>query len=104
MPGFILTQSATVFCQHAGMAQPTSFDARVQLGGSPVVTQASMYQISGCALSSSGNPCVTASFVTSATRVTAGGVPVLLQDSQAVCIPNGTGVIILVTQPRVSAQ
>jgi hypothetical protein len=32
-----------------------------------------------------------------ALRVFAGGVPVLLQDSQATCIPNGTPVNIIVT-------
>ncbi len=91
-------------CKHGGTAQPTSVESRVQVDRSPVVTQAATYQISGCALSSSGNPCVTGNFVTAATRVLAGGVPILLQDSQAVCVPNGTGVTITVTKPRVSAQ
>ena len=36
-----------------------------------------------------------------AARVRASGMPVLLQDSQAVCAPNGTGVIVAVTQVRV---
>jgi hypothetical protein len=49
-------------------------------------------------------PCVTAQWVTGALRVRAGGVPVLLQDSQAVCVPNGTGVNILVTQLRVKGS
>jgi hypothetical protein len=33
--------------------------------------------------------------------VRVGGVPVLLQDSQAICTPNGTGVSIVMTQTRV---
>jgi hypothetical protein len=33
--------------------------------------------------------------------VRSGGAPVLLQDSQAVCAPNGTPVNIVVTQVRV---
>ena len=49
-------------------------------------------------------PCVTAQWVSAATRVKAGGLPVLLQDSQAVCAPNGTGVNILVTQVRVKGM
>jgi hypothetical protein len=32
--------------------------------------------------------------------VFAGGAPILLQDSQAVCAPNGTGLNIVVTQVR----
>jgi hypothetical protein len=46
-------------------------------------------------------PCVTAQWVTGATRVRSLGMPVLLQDSQAVCAPNGTPVSIVVTQIRV---
>jgi hypothetical protein len=46
-------------------------------------------------------PCVTAQWIVGALRVFAGGVPVLLQDSQATCIPNGTPVNIIVTQMRV---
>jgi hypothetical protein len=49
-------------------------------------------------------PCVTAQWVTGATRVLVGGQPVLLQDSQAVCTPNGTGVNVVVTQMRVQGQ
>ena len=38
-----------------------------------------------------------------ATRVRSSGVSVLLADSRAVCVPNGTGVIISVVQVRVKA-
>jgi hypothetical protein len=46
-------------------------------------------------------PCVLAQWVMGATRVRSLGAPVLLQDSQAVCAPNGTPVSIVVTQTRV---
>jgi len=36
--------------------------------------------------------------------VRVGGVPALLADSQAVCTPTGTGLVIAVTQLRVRAQ
>ena len=49
-------------------------------------------------------PCVTAQWVVAATRVKSGGMPLLLQDSTAVCVPNGTGVNIVLTQLRVKAQ
>ncbi|MFZ1547070.1 MAG: hypothetical protein WAT12_08205 [Candidatus Nitrotoga sp.] len=38
-----------------------------------------------------------------AVRVLAGGVPVLIQTGQAVCVPTGTGLLPLVVQPRVLA-
>jgi hypothetical protein len=43
---------------------------------------------------------VTASWVTAATRVRASQIPVLLQDSQAVCAPTGTGLNVVVVQVR----
>lgn len=103
MPGFLLHQGATVLCFHAGQAQPTVTDPRVKVSGQPIVTQATTHTIAGCTLPPPPNgngPCVTAQWVSAATRVRASGVPVLLQDSQAVCTPTGTGVNIVVTQTR----
>lgn len=106
MPGFLLHVGATVICMHGGQAMPTAPNPRVRVGGQPVTTQSAPYTVAGCPFNVSGSPvpCVTAQFVTAATRVRAGGLPVLLQDSQAVCVPNGTGVNILVTQVRVRGQ
>ena len=102
MPGNLLHVGATVLCMHAGQAQPVVSNPRVRVAGQPVVTMTSTYTIAGCTLASVPSPpCATAQWVTAATRVRAGGVPVLLQDSQAVCVPTGTGLNILVTQLRV---
>lgn len=101
--GYLLHQGATVLCLHAGQAQPTVPNPRVKVGGQMIVTQQTAYTIAGCPFNVSGapSPCVTAQFNTAATRIKAGGSPVLLQDSQALCTPNGTGVNIVVTQVRV---
>ena len=103
MPGFLLHVGATVLCTHAGQAQPTASNPRVKVGGQPVTTQAAPYTVAGCpfVVGVVPSPCVTAQWVVAATRVRAGGVPVLLQDSQAICAPNGTPVNIVVTQVRV---
>jgi uncharacterized Zn-binding protein involved in type VI secretion len=79
---------------------------RVKAGGQPIVTQQDMYSISGCPYTPGPSPvpCVTGQWVSAATRVKAGGMPVILQDSQAVCTPNGTGFNIVVTQVRVRGQ
>jgi hypothetical protein len=103
MPGFLLHQGATVLCTHGGQAQATAPDPRVMVSGQPVVTQPAPHTVAGCPFTTpAGNPlpCVTAQWVTAATRVLVGGTPVLLQDSQAVCVPNGTPVQIVVTQTR----
>jgi len=104
--GYMLDQGATVLCAHAGQAQPTVPFPRVKVGGQMIATQQTMYSIAGCPFNVSGSPvpCVTAQFTSAATRVKAGGSPVLLQDSQAVCTPNGTGLNIVVTQVRVKGQ
>ena len=102
MPGFLLHLGATVMCMHAGQAQPVVPNPRVRVSGQPTVTQASTYTIAGCPfVPPSGNgPCVTAQWVVAAVRVRSNGVPVLLQDSQAVCVPTGTGLNVVVTQVR----
>jgi hypothetical protein len=107
VPGFLLHVGATVLCSHAGQAQPTAPNPRVTVSGQPVVTIATPYVVAGCAMPPppSGNgPCVSAQFVTAATRVTALGQPVLLQDSQSICLPTGTPLLPLVTQVRVTGM
>jgi hypothetical protein len=103
MPGFVLHQGATVLCAHGGQAQATAPNPRVRVGGQMVVTQAAPHTVAGCVFNVSGapSPCVTAQWMVGALRVRVGGQPVLLQDSQATCIPNGTPVNIVVTQVRV---
>jgi len=105
MPGFLVHLGAQVLCSHAGQAQPTAVEPRVLVSGQPVTTLAAPYVIAGCALPppiAANGPCLTAQFVTSATRVLANGVPVLLLDSQAVCAPTGTPLMIVETQTRVT--
>lgn len=103
MPGFLLHQGATVLCAHGGQAQPTVPSPRVKVSGQPIVTQAAPYTVAGCPFNVSGSPvpCVTAQWMVAAVRVRSMGQPVLLQDSQAICAPNGTPVNIVVTQVRV---
>lgn len=103
MAAFLLHQGATVLCAHAGQAQPTAVNPRVKVGGQPIVTQAAPFTIAGCPFmaGSTPMPCVTAQWSVAAVRVKAGGQPVLLANSQAVCAPNGTPVNIVVTQVRV---
>ena len=103
MPGFLLHLGATVMCMHAGQAQPVVTNPRVRVSGQPTVTQASTYTIAGCPFTTPAGaplPCVSAQWVVAAVRVRSNGVPVLLQDSQAVCVPTGTGLNVVVTQVR----
>lgn len=103
MSGFVLHQGATVLCAHGGQAQATAPNPRVRVGGQMVVTQAAPHVVAGCPfmIGPAPSPCVTAQWMVGALRVRVGGQPVLLRDSQATCIPNGTPVNIVVTQVRV---
>ena len=107
MPGFMVHIGATVLCSHAGQAQPTVVNPRVLVSGQPTVLISSPYVVAGCTLPTppaANGPCITAQFVTAATRVTSNGQPLLLLDSQAICAPTGTPLMILVTQTRVTAM
>lgn len=105
MPGPLLHAGATVLCAHAGQAQPSSPFPRVTVSGQPVVTQAAPYVVAGCPfVPPAAGPCVTAQWVTGALRVKAGGMPVLLQDSQAVCAPTGTPLTVAMAQVRVKGM
>lgn len=107
MPGPVLTSTTTVQCTHAGMATAVTPNPRVSVAGQPVVTIATAYTVAGCtfpAISNGGPPCVTAQFTTAATRVQAGGQPLLLADSQGISMPNGTPLIVIPNQVRVNGQ
>ena len=103
MPGFLLHAGATVLCAHAGQAQPTAPNPRVTASRQPTVTQGCTYTIGGCPFNVSGSPvpCVTGQWITAATRITSGGLPLLLQDSRSICAPNATPMTVVVTQTRV---
>lgn len=105
MPGFLLHVGASVQCAHAGQAMPTVSNPRVTVNGQPIVTVPAPFVVSGCPFTTPAGvpfPCVTAQWITAATRVTSNGMPLLLMDSQAICIPTGTPLMILLTQTRVS--
>jgi hypothetical protein len=106
MPGPVLHENAAVLCAHGGQARATVTVPRVKVGGQAVVVQPAPWSIAGCPFTtgSSPQPCVTAQWTSAATRVKAMGSPLLLKDSQATCVPNGTGVTVTATQVRVTAQ
>lgn len=107
MPGFLIHVGATVLCSHGGQAQATVPNPRVMVSGQPTVAMSAPWMVAGCALPpppAANGPCVTAQFVTSATRVTSNGQPLLCFDSQAICAPSGTPLLIVASQMRVTAM
>lgn len=106
MPGFLLHVGASVMCAHGGQAMPGAPNPRVKVSSQPIVTQSAPYTVAGCPFATPGGPlpCVTAQWVLGAIRVKADGQPVLLQDSQAITVPNGVPLTVVVTQPRVKGM
>ena len=106
MPGFLVHVGAQVMCSHGGQAQPTVPNPRVTVSGQPTVTIAAPYMVAGCTLPTpptANGPCVTAQWVSGALRVTSNGQPLVLLDSQAICAPTGTPLLVVMTQTRVTA-
>lgn len=107
MPGFLLHVGATILCSHGGQATPTVPNPRVTVMGQATVCMPGPFLVAGCAMPPPilGNgPCVTALWVTAATRVTSNGQCLLLFDSQAICAPTATPLIITLTQTRVTGM
>ena len=105
MPGGVVHVGAAVMCAHGGQAQPTVPNLRVLVSAQPTTAVAPPWMVAGCAFNVSGvpSPCLTATWITSATRVTSNGQPLLLLDSQALCAPNGTPLMVASAQTRVTA-
>lgn len=107
MPGSLLHVGATVCCAHMGQAQPTIPNPRVKVMGQPIVTQAGPYTLAGCANPPPPNnvgPCLTAQWLSGAKRIKSMKQPVLLQDSQAICVPTGAALSVKLAQLRVKGQ
>lgn len=109
MPGFVLHVSMTATCPHQGPVTVAAATPKVFVGGLPVATLQDQYMVAGCAFTVPGpkpQPCVSVRWTTPATKVFAGGSPVLLQSSSGYCesaerIPQGPPLVTAV-QTRVT--
>ncbi|WP_213803537.1 hypothetical protein [Granulicella sp. dw_53] len=105
MPGALLHQGATVLCSHGGQAMPTAPNPRVLVSGQPTALISVPWVVAGCPLVPPPlPPCVTAQWVTGTTRVLSLGQPLVVQSGQAVSIPNGTPLLPVVMQLRVTTM
>src|SRR4051794_5397603 len=101
----MMTASTQVLCAHGGQGKPTVPNPRVKVMGQPTTLQTPPWVIAGCPFVVAGAPvpCVTATWVVGSVRVTSMGQPLLLVDSKAICVPNGTPVNVIPAQTRVKA-
>ncbi len=102
MPDQILHRGAIVECSHTpGQATPQTSFSRVKVSRQEVVTLLDIYSIAACPVSIS--PCATGLWISGATRVAAGGFPVVIFSGQSTCVPTGSPMVPRVAQTRVLA-
>lgn len=111
MSGFLFHVGATALCPHGGPVQTVPGNARVLLGGQPVATMSDNFLVTGCVFTvptGKPQPCIKVQWLVAASRVRAGGQPVILQTSSGLCqsaeqIPQGPPNVVA-TQVRVRGQ
>ena len=104
MAGFLLHQGATVMCAHGGQAMPTAPNPRVTVSGQPTALLTAPWAVAGCAFTVPPPlPCVIGQWVVGTVRVTSNGQPLVVESGTGITMPNGTPMIPVVQQTRVSA-
>ena len=107
MSGFLLNVGSTVLCAHAGQAKATVPNPRVKVMGQPITTLGAPYAVAGCVNPpppANVGPCILGNWIVGAIRVKAMGMPVLLQSSQAICVPTGTPLSVVFANVRVKGM
>jgi hypothetical protein len=79
---------AQAMCPHGGQVTTIPASPRVTVGGQPVATMADTYLVAGCVFTippGKPSPCLKVQWLVPATRVLAGGQPVILSTSSGLC-------------------
>lgn len=100
----LVTTATMVLCSHGGIARPTGIYPRVKVMGQPVVMQLPPYMVAGCLNPIPPvnlGPCITGFWIKGSLRVKAMGMPILLQNSKAICVPTGLPLRIIPIPTRV---
>lgn len=81
MPGLVLHAGAVLTCSHGGQVKIVPAQVRAAVGGTPICTAADKITVIGCPgiPAAPGVVCTTMTWQNLASRVTANGVPVLVQ-------------------------
>lgn len=104
MPGPVLHSGTVATCPHGGTLNIVAASPRVVVSGMPIAVLTDQGLVAGCPFQvpvgagTKPQPCVTTKWMVGATRVLAGGQPVLINPCVALCfsveqIPGGPPVI-----------
>ena len=101
---FLIQMGATVLCAHGGQATPVAPNPRVLLSGQPSLLLSAPWVVAGCPLVPPPlPPCVSGQWLTGTVRVLSNGQPLVVQSGSGITLPNGTPMLPITMQPRVSA-
>jgi hypothetical protein len=83
----VLTTASVLLCPHGGMVTASPASTKV-VAGAPVICGTDTFIIAGCAFNIAGapSPCVSVTWVTTATRVQDGGNLALNASSMGLCV------------------
>jgi hypothetical protein len=87
MPAPVITQAASILCPHAAPAMPMPAGGQVLISGQPAAVLSTPTTVAGCLFTLPGpvpSPCVTVTWITGATRVLAGGQPLLIMTATGI--------------------
>jgi hypothetical protein len=100
MPGNNLTMTSQVQCMHGGVAVLVTSNTHVFVDGAAVLLETDIHPIIGCpfTIGPKYSPCIRIEWTAGASKVSVGGVPVLVQSSIGKCIgiegaPQGIAII-----------
>src|SRR5690242_6021174 len=96
MPGKFLHEKVELKCVHGSGTLSRQTDQRVTVSGQKLLVKPTCCTISDCKNpppNAGTGPCTSALWANATTRVKANGQPVLLENSQATCVPMGMAFI-----------
>ncbi len=95
-----------MLCEHGGTIVSEKPSLRVLIAGAGTLTLEPPGTVAGCTFAPpAGNgPCVTANWLSGSERVLVEGLPALTLSSEALCVPTGAPVDVVLSQMRVSAM
>jgi hypothetical protein len=96
----IVTQGTVITCPHSIPATIMATGTKLLVAGTPAAVQGDKGMVSGCPFTTpepKPQPCIVAELTKAASKVTTGGLPVLLVNPSDVCkapgeIPNGPAI------------
>lgn len=84
----ILTTGTVASCPHGGQASFLAGQSALLADSAPALVVTDTTTIAGCpfVVGNTASPCLTVQWTVPATRVTAGGIPVLVESSVGLCL------------------